>query len=312
MAPVRAGAMSPARDGSARVPWRSAAAYALYAVVAAGLFLVLTFPYERLQAALVAGVARSTHARVTVESGRFLFPLGVGWRGVRFEPAGDRGRLLVPFNALTVDAVRIRVALWPLLRRTVDADIAWEAYGGRSRGTWVSRPAPGGARFALDQVGQGFELARLPFLPPGDWRGTLRLDLTCRWTNEAWWTGEGAGSAEVTGLRIDGLTVAGVPLNGIEFDTIAAQIALKGGTVTVQRFAAGGALGTTSGEGTVLVRMPWSESILNLTLKLSPSAGAAARVPLLALAGTRGGPITVHIGGRLGRPDVTLNGTPIS
>jgi type II secretion system protein N len=253
---------------------------------------------------LVAGVARSTHARVTVESGRFLFPLGVGWRGVRFEPAGDR--------ALTVDAVRVRVALWPLLRRTVDADIAWEAYGGRARGTWGSRPAPGGARFALDQVGQGFELARLPFLPPGDWRGTLRLDVTCRWTNEAWWSGEGAGSAEVTGLRIDGLTAAGVPINGIEFDTIAAQVALKGGTVTVQRFAAGGGLGTASGEGTVLVRMPWSESILNLTLNLSPSPGAAARVPLLALAETKGGPITVHIGGRLARPDVTLNGTPIS
>lgn len=280
------------------------AAYALYAVVASGLFLVLTFPYERLQAALVAEVARSTHTRVTVESGRILFPLGVGWRGVRFEPEGDR--------ALTVDAIRVRVALWPLLWRTVDADVAWEAYGGRARGTWMSRPAPGGARFALDQVGQGFELARLPLLPPGDWRGTLRLDVTCRWTNEAWWTGEGAGSAEVTGLRIDGLTVADVPINGIEFDTIAAQVALKGGTVTVQRFAAGGALGTASGEGTVLVRMPWSESILNLTLKLSPAPGAAARVPLLALAGTKGGPITVHIGGRLARPDVTLNGTPIS
>jgi type II secretion system protein N len=304
MAPVRAGAMSPARDGSARVPWRSAVAYALYAVVAAGLFLVLTFPYERLQAVLVAGVARSTHARVTVESGRFLFPLGVGWRGVRFEPEGGR--------ALTLDAVRVRLAWWPLLRRTVDTDVAWEAYGGRARGAWMSHPAPGGARFALEQVGQGFELARLPFLPPGDWRGTLRFDLTCRWTNEAWWTGEGAGSAEVTGLRIDGLTAAGVPINGIEFDTIAAQVALKGGTVTVQRFAAGGALGTASGEGTVLVRMPWSESILNLTLKLSPLSGAAARVPLLALAGTKGGPITVHIGGRLAKPDVTLNGTPIS
>jgi type II secretion system protein N len=253
---------------------------------------------------LVAGVARSTHARVTVESGRFLFPLGVGWRGVRFEPEGGR--------ALTLDAVRVRLAWWPLLRRTVDTDVAWEAYGGRARGTWMSHPAPGGARFALEQVGQGFELARLPFLPPGDWRGTLRFDLTCRWTNEAWWTGEGAGSAEVTGLWIDGLTAAGVPINGIEFDTIAAQVALKGGTVTVQRFAAGGALGTASGEGTVLVRMPWSESILNLTLNLSPSPGAAARVPLLALAGTKGGPITVHIGGRLARPDVTLNGTPIS
>src|SRR3972149_4040785 len=105
-----------------------------------------------------------------------------------------------------------------------------------------------------------------------------------------------------------GLAAVGVPCKGIEFDTIAAQVALKGGTVTVQRFAAGGALGTASGEGTVLVRMAWSESILNLTLKLSPPPGAAARVPLLALAGTKGGPITVHIGGRLARPDVTLNG----
>ena len=85
---------------------------------------------------------------------------------------------------------------------------------------------------------------------------------------------------------------AGVPINGIEFDTIAAQVSLKGGTVTVQRLAAGGALGTASGEGTVLVRMPWSESILNLTLKVVPSAGAAARAPLLALAGTNGTPIS--------------------
>ncbi len=298
--------VSPTREGPARIAWRSLVGYALYAVAALTLFLVVSFPYDRLQVALVAALAGQTHSRITVDDGRFVLPLGLRWRGVRIEPTGWGDR------ALTVDSLRVRVALPPLVRRTVDADLAWEAYGGRVRGTWVSRREPDGVRSTLDQFGQGFDLARLPSLPSGEWRGTLGFEVSGRWTNDAWWMGEGTGSAEVAGLRVSGLTVAGFPVNGIEFDTIAAQVALKGGTVTLQRLTARGALGTASGDGTVLVRIPWTESLINITLTLAPAQGAASRMPLLALAGTTGGPITLQIKGRFAKPAVTLNGTPLS
>jgi len=298
--------VSTARERFAHSSWRVWVGYGLYALAALGLFLALSFPFERVQGALIAQLARQMHSRVTVESGGFRFPLGVGWRGVRIEPIAWGG------PALNLDVVRIRVALLPLVRRTIEAEVAWEAYGGRARGASVVRLESGHAQWTVDQFGHGFDLSRLPFFPSGQWRGTLQLNLSDRWTDDAWLAGEGAGSFEVAGLGIDGLTMAGFPVNGIEFDTVTGQIAFKGGTVAIRRVAARGPLGTVAGDGTLLVRTPWAESVLNLTLTLNPTPGAASRVPLLALAGASGGPMTVQIKGRLGSPDVTLNGTPIS
>jgi hypothetical protein len=65
-----------------------------------------------------------------------------------------------------------------------------------------------------------------------------------------------------------------------------------------------------SGDGTVLVRAPWTESVINLTLRLEPTADARARVPMLALAG--GGPVTVRVSGRLAKPGVSINGAPVA
>jgi hypothetical protein len=65
-----------------------------------------------------------------------------------------------------------------------------------------------------------------------------------------------------------------------------------------------------SGDGTVLVRAPWTESVINLTLKIEPTATAASRVPILALAG--GGVTTVRVSGRLAKPSVSVNGVPVA
>jgi type II secretion system protein N len=232
-----------------------------------------------------------------------VFPLGVGWQGVRIAPV-DR-----PDRAVVLDALRIQVAVLPLLRRRVDADLTWEAYGGKARGSWSMQRAADGARLSLDQFGQGFDVARLPGLPDGSWQGLLQLDLNCRWLNEAWWLGEGAGSVEVTGFKVDGLTVGGFPVNGIEFDSVTGHLTINGGTISLQRLTAHGPLGKVSGDGTVLVRAPWTESVINLTLKVEPAAGAADRVPMLALAG--GGVVTVRVSGRLAKPGVSVNGAPM-
>lgn len=279
---------------------RAAAGYALFAMAATAVFVALWFPYDRLQAVLLAELSRQTHARLTVSSGGFVFPAGVSWRGVRIHPL-DGPEVLI-------DALRVRVALLPLIRRVIDADVTWEAYGGRARGSWVLRRDANGTRSEVDQIGQGFDLSRLPMMPAGNWRGVIRVDLNGQWTNQAWWAGDGSGSIEVADLRADGLSVGGFPVNGIVFDTVSGQIRLKGGTLTLQRLAARGALGAVSGSGTVLMRMPWTESVVNLALSLSPAPGAAAKVPWLALAGT-GSPMTVQIAGRAAKPDVTLNGS---
>jgi type II secretion system protein N len=171
------------------------------------------------------------------------------------------------------------------------------------------RPETDGARFSLDQFGQGFALDGLPGLPDGTWQGVVQFDLNGRWLNEAWWLGEGTGSVEVSRLKIDGLTIAGFPVNGIEFDSVTGHVALNGGTMTLQRVNAHGPLGKVSGDGTVLVRAPWTESVINLTLRIEPAAGAETRVPMLALAG--GGVVTLRVSGRLVKPGVSVNGAPV-
>jgi hypothetical protein len=112
-------------------------------------------------------------------------------------------------------------------------------------------------------------------------------------------------------LKVDGLMVSGFPVNGIEFDSVAGQFGLNGGTITLHRITAKGPMGAVSGDGTVLVRAPWTESVINVTLRVEPSAEAVARVPMLALAGGQG-VVTVRLSGRLVKPGVTLNGAPVA
>jgi type II secretion system protein N len=276
-----------------------------YTLVVFLVFLVWQFPVEALQVRLLAELEQRAAATVTVQERTWLFPLGVSWRGIRLAP---RER---PDRTIDLDAVRVRVALLPLVRRTVDADLAWEAYGGTARGSVMLRREADGMRTELDQFGRGFDLAKLPGLPNGSWRGALQVELNCRWLNEAWWLGDGTGSVELSGFKVDGITVSGFPVNGIEFDTVTGQLSLKGGTVTIQRLAGRGPLGAASGDGTVLVRAPWTESVVNVTLRVEPSAEARSRIPMLALTGETGSAITVRVSGRLARPDVSVNGVPV-
>jgi hypothetical protein len=67
-----------------------------------------------------------------------------------------------------------------------------------------------------------------------------------------------------------------------------------------------------SGDGTVLVRAPWTESVVNVTLRVEPSAAAKSRIPMLALAGDKDGVVTVRVSGRLARPGVSINGVPMA
>src|SRR3989304_2085180 len=97
--------VSPTRERLARMAWRSLVGYALYAVAALTVFLVVSFPYDRLQVAMVAALAGQAHSRITVDDGRFVLPLGLRWRGVRIDPLGWGDR------SLTVDSLRVRVAL---------------------------------------------------------------------------------------------------------------------------------------------------------------------------------------------------------
>ncbi|MFZ5874969.1 MAG: type II secretion system protein GspN [Nitrospirota bacterium] len=294
----------PQRSGR-RISWGALAAYAFYTLVVFLVFLVWQFPVEALQVRLLAELERRAAATVTVQERNWLFPLGVSWRGIRLAP---RER---PDRTIDLDALRVRVALLPLVSRRVDADVAWEAYGGTARGNVVVRREANGMRSEVDQFGRGFDLTKIPGFPSGSWRGSVQFELNTRWLNDAWWLGEGTGSVELSGLKVDGITVSGFPVNGIEFDTVTGQVALKGGTLTLQRLAGRGPLGTVSGDGTVLVRAPWTESVINMTLRVEPSAEARSRIPVLALTGDKADAITVRVSGRMVRPDVTVNGIPV-
>ena len=290
---------------SGRLSWRALAGYLAYTVIAFLVFLAWTFPYQRVEKAIIAEVARRTGSEITTDAGRFVFPAGFVWHGVRVRPKSWENQ------TLDLDMIRASVVVPSLLRRTLEIDLAWDAYGGKVRGTWVARREAGGTRVSFDQFGQGFDLGRFPLRSTAKWQGTAQIELADQWTNDAWLAGDGTGSIEVTGLKVDHVEIGGFPIQGIEFDAVSARAALKGGTLTIQKLNARGPLGTALGEGTAMLRTPWTESVLSFSVTVNPSADAASRIPLLALANSASGPITIRVTGRVAKPDVFVNGVPV-
>ncbi len=280
--------------------------YSLYALALLVFFLYMTFPYQKLEARLIAMLEQALDCQIRVDQSQPFFPIGLNWKQIHLHPQmGFKGDVMV-------EQARARIYLLPLLQRRIETDFLIEALGGKIRGSFSVQRRDGKMHYYFQESAQDLELQALGLDIPFKMEGRLRLDLEATWQDQDLLRGNGSGDLELLGVKTVGVFVNGMQLPDLSFSRAAAKLGLKNNVMTVENFSVQGPHIEATGQGTVLLRNRWSDGLLNLTSKADVKEDLRQKFPVLAMVGNGRDSVEVMIKGTLGRPTISINGVPLN
>lgn len=280
--------------------------YALYVLALLVFFLYLTFPYPKLQDRLISGMEQALSCQIRVSEGRWLFPLGLAWKEIHLRPErGFKGDVVV-------DQARAKVYLLPLLGRNIQMDFSMETHGGKVRGSFSMGRREGKAHYYFQESAQDLELRLMGLDFPFNLEGRLQLDLEVTWQDHDIFRGDGSAALDLFNVRSSAVTLNGWQVPEISFGRVTAKLGLRNGMVMVEDFNAQGPDLEASGNGTLLLRNPWSEGLLNLTVKANLKEDLRQKFPVLAMMANSREPVEVMVKGTVRRPLMSINGLPLN
>ena len=240
-------------------------------VIAFGLFLLLTFPYDVLARRIEVEAQRSG-ANLTI--GR-LGPAGLGGvraHGVklRFSPAP--GEEAMP--ELHFDRLEVSPDLFALILRRTSFGFALAGYGGTARGHLAlsnDPKQPGLSALRLDA--RDIDLATLPLKDLGggvEASGKLQLkaDLSQLVPPE---TAGGAVTLALDGGAISGGSVQGFPVPKTSLGRVDGSVAVEKGVARIEKTSARGGDIDADVDGSLSLRPLWTLSQADLHVRFRPS-----------------------------------------
>ncbi len=273
-------------------------AYAALTVVLFTVFLYLVFPWGALSEWIRARAEAILDARVEVQSSRVQFPLRLVWTGVTISLRQN------PAARIVLDQVAVDWPVGALLRRQANLSVVWRAAGGE-----------GAAAVALQNTGRGVQyhakgsVTGVDIVTVAGYLGrpltgvSGKLSVTV--PNHDWIGADalrGNGSFEISATDIQ---INSVPLT---LQSITGRVLLKGGVGTIEELHAVGPEIDLVGSGTLLLRAPVADSLLNLASRVVVKKPTG----MLAFLVTPGkDAMDLAVRGTLARPGVYLNGSLI-
>ncbi|MFN2547922.1 MAG: type II secretion system protein GspN [Myxococcales bacterium] len=223
------------------------------AVIAFGLFLLLTFPYDTLKRRIEIEAQRSG-ADVTIGS---LGPAGFGSVRahdvkVRFSaaPGGD------PLPELHFDRLDVSPDLLALILRRTSFGFAANGYGGSARGHVAlsnDPKQPGLSALRLDA--RDIDLQTLPLKEMAGVEATGRLQLKADLSSMVpVETAGGTFSVALDGLGVNGGTVQGFPVPRTSLGHVDGSVSVEKGVARVEKTTARGGDFDADVDGTVNLR----------------------------------------------------------
>jgi len=293
--------------------WSDVKAFASWTLCGVALVIVCvlaTFPYEQLQARVLAELSRGSGLAVSAAQWSLAWPLGLEWRELALTgPHGPRlqvARLLISLLPGSLLEGRPSVA--------VKAEISGGANGPRgqltSRGilrSW-SRPALVHLTGTLEQV----DLGRLGV--PALKRGLLRVELDQRWREPEGPVSaghvrptDGRWQVEVAEVQLEAVPLGPVTLPSVGLSTLKGRLECREAACRVELLEGRGPDGTLNGSGTLVLRtpLPQSELTLSVTIVVSPEFALRASAAGFALA-SPGLPINVTLKGPVSNLQLAL------
>lgn len=281
----------------ARIVSRETLAWTLYALAAFVLFVLLTFPFDRLQARVLDEVARATGWQVAAEDWQPAWPLGLVLNRLTATAPG-RPRL---------EAERLDLQAEPsaLLRGRVGL-VGQLRLGGAAGGAINGRLALEGwsAEGAGRLTGMVERLDLAAYAGPVVKQGVLHVTFDQKWhrldRSRPALQGQGTWQAEVTGLELEQVPLGPLVIPSLTVADLKARLQCQDETCRIEGLQGSGPDGTLTGEGVLTLRQPAAESTVILSLSLTVSEGLKRRFPAAALLpGPPGTPLKITLTGPL-------------
>lgn len=266
-------------------------------------FLAVTFPYDALQARLLAEVSGRTGVEINADQWEIDWPFGLVWRGVSlFTEENVRvpmDELRVTFNAASVLTGRLAADMVASLHG--DAPTG----GGRATVRVTANSWSGNSATSAAGRIEHLPLSALGF--PAARRGRLSVDFTQRWegTSPAGGTAgmEGTWTIDVADVSIEPIALGQIRLPSVTLAHARMTLHCRAAVCRVQELTGDGTDGFFQGDGQITLRRPFRNSTLALSVSVTPSPAfaqraAASGLPLAAA----GVPMRVSVNGSIAQP----------
>ncbi|MCC6140999.1 MAG: type II secretion system protein GspN [Nitrospira sp.] len=270
------------------------------------LSMILTFPYEALQARVIGELQRATGMEVRAAGWAIGFPAAIEWRQMTFAKTD--------WPPLQLGLVRAQVGLWRLLTGGVGLDLAAQLDEATATQGTVKLTVAAASRSMTGPVAvtgkiQTLDLSKVvrPYVTRGTMTGefTHRLDFSANAGLTSF--GEGTWKADAKDLSLDHIPIGSGRILSLAFSSLSMALACREQVCEVTELKGDGIDGSFSGQGTVTMQQPIQQSQVALSLTVIPGVGFAAKAPGLGIPPLpTGTPFTFKVIGTLAQARVAL------
>lgn len=280
----------------------------LYGAAVFAVFLYLTFPVQQLAARLLSEAESWFSLRIAAQEADLQFPATLLFREVTLQRPSGPARTL-----LTVRTLRFEPSLLSVVRGGVVTGLDLATSGWRWTGSLsMKRGGQAGHQYQLSGKGGNLDTSQVFHLDgPASLEGKITIVTENEWEGRDILKGVGTTVLEATGLRLKGFEIMGIHPPPLDFTTVTGRLSLRRGMVTLEEFRAEGEEADVTGNGSLLLRTPMQETLINVSFQVVLKQGGefltAFPFPLKPEE-----PFRISIRGTLQRPqyyfnDISLN-----
>ena len=269
------------------------------------LFFLLTFPFEAVQARLLAQIERGTGAKVQVDTWHVAWPLGLEWKNVQISMRDQQVFRLA----------RIEAVLSPndALHGTPVAELSFWLEDKGEPAALHTRTVFTGWNFQgaalVEGAAERVELAKLIGAPirGGRLKGRFQFSGTLSTQTGTVAIGDGELTVDATDVAVEPISAQGGRMPDWGLAVVHGKVTCATGVCRVVELRGNGPDGSVTGNGQVTLARSLDEARLDLSLTITCSPSLSQR---MAAAGgfplPPGAPITVRLVGPVVRPQLSL------
>lgn len=270
----------------------------------AGMFLWFAgrnFPGQELAREILSGLSSETGLGVSADTGRFRLPATLTYEGLHLVSPAPGGPV-----AWEIPRFTGRMDLASLVKGKPRYNFDVKAYGGEFRGR-LRQARKGQWNHLRGKTIHPIDLVSTRKLIRQDLSGTMDLETDYTWTKGNEQLGHGILGLSIKNLVVRSLKLNGIPLPDLVFTSVKGRFFLHDGQGRIESLTADGPLASITGSGTVLLRVPYPTSQINMDLH-ARLKGQLKAIPLPSLEDRKDGTLHIHLQGVLASPAVALNG----